>query len=163
MKTNFKRFVNENKKHASVEERIDLIKKELIYENFAIVDDAEFNEQYSSLEEAWKEFVDSQSIGDCQSIVSIIGMMNLNGVETVFGEIEVDNPSYEEDMEYDDELDDEVQVEKEIFEFAHHWVTIDDKIYEFSKGTLEDYIDWEDKYSVVPDSENRYSGGITSE
>lgn len=160
---NFKNFITENKEYASVEERINLIKKELIYDNFAIEDDSEFNERYSTLEEAWKEFVDSQELGDCQSIVSTIGMMELNGVEAVFGEIEVDNPSYEEDTEYDEEIDDEVQVEKEVFEFAHHWVTIDGKIYEFSKGTLKDYIDWEDIYSVVPDSENRYSGGIKSE
>jgi hypothetical protein len=39
---------------------------------------------------------------------------------------------------------------------VHHWVTINDNVYEFSKGTLKDYIDWEDLYSVIPDDDSRY-------
>jgi hypothetical protein len=31
---------------------------------------------------------------------------------------------------------------------THHWITINDKIYDFSKGTLRDYITWDDVYDV---------------
>ncbi len=43
------------------------------------------------------------------------------------------------------------------YNFTHHWVTIKNTIYEFSKGTLKDNIDWCDLYNVDPEDESRYN------
>ena len=40
---------------------------------------------------------------------------------------------------------------------THHWVEIDGIPYDFSKGTLKDYIDFFDIYSVEIDDEWRYN------
>ena len=115
----------------------------------------DFKESYlSNIDLAWKDFVDNQVMGDCQYICHIIS--NIEGVEHVFGEIEVDYPSYEEVDEYDIDEDDYVESEKENYYFTHHWVTINGIVYEFSKGTLIDYIDWNDLYNVDCEDDNRY-------
>lgn len=87
----------------------------------------------------WKSFVDKQNMGDCQLIVNHIGDIaehNNLDVEVHFGEIELDEEFHNV---YENEY---------IDRFAHHWVTINGEIYEFSKGSLKDYIDWKDLYSV---------------
>jgi hypothetical protein len=112
---------------------VDFIKKELV-SYFLGYDDF--------IGDAWVEFVDGQKIGDCQLIVSFIDSLNIGGVKKHFGEIRVDHP-----IEDDGEIIDMM---------VHHWITINDNVYEFSKGTLKDYIDWEDLYSVIPDDDSRY-------
>ena len=89
--------------------------------------------------ESWQEFVDSQEIGNCQFIASAIAD-DFPQATRVFGEIEVDYPSTDEDGE-------------ENYRFAHHWIEVEGQILDFSKGTLKDYIDWEDLYSVEPNEE----------
>lgn len=109
-----------------------------------LVDDEEFNKLYNGdLNLAWENFVDNQENGDCQGIVSAI-IHEFKTVKKVFGEIEVDEP-------YIDEYGDEQTL------MTHHWITINDKIYDFSKGTLRDYITWDDIYDVnVEGDEWRY-------
>ena len=84
--------------------------------------------------ENWNEFVDGQTIGDCQSIVSSINR-SFPSVKKVFGEIEID-------FEYIDEKGEEQNL------VTHHWVEIDGETYDFSKGSLQNHIDWNEKYSV---------------
>jgi hypothetical protein len=119
---------------------IDKIKEHLIIEN---VDD-EFDIRYDDLEKNWKKFVDKQENGDCQSIVSSI-IHEFPEVTKVFGEIEVDEPYYDEDGD-------------EQILMTHHWVEIDGEIYDFSKGTLKNYIDFYDIYDPEVDENWRYNG-----
>ncbi len=63
------------------------------------------------------------------------------GVITHFGEIEVLEPT---DEEYYNKV------------MTHHWITIDDEVHEFSKGTLKDYVNFNDLYSVENDGEIEY-------
>ena len=140
----------EEYQNSELENIIIKIKKELIYDGLAIVDEQEFNERFNNLDEAWVKYVDSQTMGDCQSICSIIKFLKIPNVETHFGEIKVDYPSIQYKEEYDEE-------EIENYHFTHHWVTIKNTIYEFSKGTLKDNIDWWDLYNVDPEDESRYN------
>jgi len=141
IKNTIQEFINENVKNT--EGLIQKIKKSLIMET--LVDEEEFNELYDGdWDLAWENFVDNQENGDCQGIVSNI-ITDFKSVKKVFGEIEVDEP-------YTDEYGDEQTL------MTHHWVTINDKIYDFSKGTLSDYINWDDVYDVnVDDDEWRYN------
>ena len=41
---------------------------------------------------------------------------------------------------------------------THHWVEINGEPYDFSKGTLKDYIDWVDMYDPKVDEPERYNG-----
>lgn len=103
---------------------------------------------------SWEEFIDNQDMGDCQLIVSIIVREFENrNVKKVFGEIEVDEPAIYYEEEYDENLDDYIEVKKANFKFTHHWVEINEKIYDFSKGTLKDNITWDDLYDVSIDYE----------
>jgi len=93
--------------------------------------------------ETWEEFVDNQELGQCQSIVNRledIGKENNLPVEGHFGEIDIDEDFYNVN---DDEY---------INKFAHHWIMVNGEIFEFSKGTLKDYIDFLYLYDV--DSED---------
>lgn len=110
----------------------DLIEKIKQY----LIDDDEYDD--------WEDYIDHQKMGDCQMIVSsIIG--EFPNVVKVFGEIEVDEPYLDED--------DEEQVL-----MTHHWCKINNEIYDFSKGTLKDAIEWKDLYSVdCSDEEWRYN------
>jgi len=76
----------------------------------------------------WEEFVDDQSVGDCQGIVSSI-ISEFPDTKKVFGEIEVD-PYVDEDGE-----------EQSLM--THHWVLINNEIYDFSKGTLKYHMDFD--------------------
>lgn len=138
---NFNQFLNENVQNT--DELIQQIKKSLIMET--LVDEDEFNELYNGdWDLAWKKFVDSQENGGCQGIVSNI-IHDFKNVKKVFGEIEVDEP-------YIDEYGDEQIL------MTHHWITINGKIYDFSKGTLSDYINWDDVYDVNTDGDEwRYN------
>lgn len=96
----------------------------------------------------WEQFVDKQEMGECQSIVSaIVHKFGDRGVKKVFGEIEVDEPS----IQYDEDEEGET-IESENYNFTHHWVEISGKMYDFSKGTLKDNIEWLDVYD--PSTEN---------
>jgi len=141
IKTTIREFLNENVQNT--QELIQQIKKSLIMET--LVDEDEFNELYNGdWDLAWKNFVDNQENGDCQGIVSGI-IYNFKNVKKVFGEIEVDEP-------YIDEYGDEQTL------MTHHWITINGKIYDFSKGTLLDYINWDDVYDVNTDGDEwRYN------
>jgi hypothetical protein len=138
---NFNQFLNENVQNT--EDLIQQIKKSLIMGT--LVDEDEFNELYNGdWDLAWRKFVDNQENGDCQGIVSGI-IYNFKNVNKVFGEIEVDEP-------YIDEYGDEQTL------MTHHWITINGKIYDFSKGTLSDYINWDDVYDVNTDGDEwRYN------
>jgi hypothetical protein len=141
IKTIMREYLNENIKNS--EKLIQRIKKSLIMET--LVDEDEFNELFNGdWDLAWRTFVDNQENGDCQMIVSGI-IYNFKNVKKVFGEIEVDEP-------YIDEYGEEQTL------MTHHWITINDKIYDFSKGTLSDYINWDDIYDVSVDgNEWRYN------
>lgn len=90
----------------------------------------------------WEEFVDNQELGNCQFIVYLIS--NEFNVKRVFGEIEVDESYIDEDGE-------------EQILMVHHWVEINGEIWDFSKGSLSNFIGWIDKYSVdVTGDEWRY-------
>ncbi len=139
--TTIREYLNENVQNT--EDLIQQIKKSIIMET--LVDEDEFNELYNGdWDLAWKNFVDNQENGDCQGIVSGI-IYNFKNVKKVFGEIEVDEP-------YIDEYGDEQTL------MTHHWITINGKIYDFSKGTLSDYINWDDIYDVNTDGDEwRYN------
>jgi hypothetical protein len=134
----FKTFENSN--NISTEEIISLIQKHIVEENY---------ENEYTLDEGWHKFIDNQEMGDCQGIVSGIIMFAKNNawsdrVKKHFGHITTDEPSIDEDGE-------------ENYEFTHHWVTIDDKIVEFSKGTLRDYIEWDNLYDIDPEDVDKYN------
>ncbi len=99
--------------------------------------------------DSWKEFIDNQELGNCQSIVSDI-KRKYPFVKSVFGEIYVDESYIDEDGE-------------EQYKMTHHWIEYKNQIYEFSKGTLKDYITFENLYDVDPENESRYRGGIREE
>ena len=130
------------------------IKKRLVNDYFG--EDEIIKAFENDVDLAWVEFVDNQSTGEYQYICDITNFKDLEGVHVINGEVEVDYPSYEELDEYDDEVDDFVETEKENFYFPHQWITINGDIYEFCKGTLRDSIDWEDLYSVESEEVNRY-------
>jgi hypothetical protein len=112
---------------------IEEIKKSLIMET--LIDEEEFQEEYNGdWNKAWEDYVDKQNIGDCQGIVSSI-IHYFPQVVKCFGEIEVDNSYIDENNE-------------EQILMTHHWIKINDTIYDFSKGTLMDYIQWDDVYNV---------------
>ena len=126
----------------STQSIVNDIKKSLIME--ILIDEDEFNELYDGdWDLAWKEFVDNQEIGDCQGIVSFV-IHDFPNVEKVFGEIEVDEP-------YIDEYGDEQT------SMTHHWVEINGEPFDFSKGTLKNYIDWDNMYDPKIDEEYRYN------
>lgn len=138
--------LNESKE--TLNDTVDYIKKELVYDHFAIVDDEEFANTFdNNLDKAWEQYIKEQELGQCQSIVSHIKQMNLDGVKTHFGEIEVEFGSVDYDNEY---------ISDENYLFTHHWVTIGGDIYEFSKGTLADNIDWSNINSVDSEGEEKY-------
>ena len=93
----------------------------------------------------WEEFVNNQKIGDCQGIVSDIKRMNIPEVECFFGELEIQEPKDENDFNK---------------KMTHHWVEIAGEPFEFSKGTLKDYVEWIDIYGVEDEGEIEYINKI---
>jgi hypothetical protein len=142
MKTlkNYKEFINENN-NFNIDELLLNIKKHLVIsENY--LDETDFINSGDDLENAWIEYVDGQDIGDCQGIVSDI-VRKFPICKKVFGEIKIEEPYIDEDGE-------------EQYLMTHHWITINDIIYEFSKGTLQNYISFDDLYSVNCEDESIY-------
>jgi hypothetical protein len=90
----------------------------------------------------WKDFVDHQSLGDCQNIVGVIEELPL--FESHFGHIKTDEPYYSSE---NDEMIDVM---------THHWVSLNGVPYEFSKGTLKEYIHFDDLYNVNVEDVSRY-------
>ncbi|MFW6046757.1 MAG: hypothetical protein ACOCP4_03095 [Candidatus Woesearchaeota archaeon] len=95
--------------------------------------------------ESWKEFIENQEMGDCQSIVSVIAHRFPECVPC-FGEIKVDEPFY--NIEHDEMCD----------VITHHWVELEGEILDFSKGTLLLYIESYDDGEYNPEDieENLY-------
>ena len=105
-----------------------------------IIDD--FEEYH---DEDWSHIIDNQELGDCQSIVSGIKHLNIPGMKYHFGEITVKVP-------IDDDYYDKIM--------THHWCSYKGQILEFSKGTLKNYVDWNDIYSPHNDEEIEYTTEI---
>lgn len=92
--------------------------------------------------EEGEDFVDHQEMGGCQGIVSSI-TLSFPEVKKVFGEIEVDEPYIDEEGEEQNLM-------------THHWVEINGIPFDFSKGTLKDYIQFEDIYTPGVENPERY-------
>ena len=85
--------------------------------------------------DTWSEFVNNQQLGDCQYIVSSI-VTKFPQFKKHFGHITTDESYYSSE---DDEF---------INVMTHHWVSLNGISYEFSKGTLKNYIKFNNLYSV---------------
>ena len=90
----------------------------------------------------WKEFVDGQSIGDCQYIAESIAK-KFPEFKEVFGEIITDESYNDEDGEEQDRM-------------THHWVEYKGEIYDFAKGSLEGYVQFNDKYNPKVEDDSIY-------
>lgn len=99
----------------------------------------------------WIEVLDNQELGDCQSIVHSISKLNIPGVEPYFGEIKIMDP-----------LDEDWSKGKRGMIMTHHWVTIDGEIFEFSKGTLKNYVNWFSYEDPDEDDAIKYLNIITT-
>lgn len=144
MITSFNTFKKNN-----IEEIIREIKLELLKDASVLYYDNQLIEEYSdNVDLAWVDLVDTQELGQCQSVVSSIQLLakqkGWSNIKPVFGEIQIEYP-------YIDENGDEQ------FYMTHHWITIDRVIYEFSKGSLKEYIDWNDLYSVDSEGHKKYN------
>jgi hypothetical protein len=71
-------------------------------------------------------------MGECQGIVYDI-CEHFPSAKKVFGEIEIDGSYYDEDGDEQNLM-------------THHWVEIEGIPYDFSKGTLRDYIEFNSIY-----------------
>ena len=118
----------------------------LIYENINsvnIIEDIKKSLVEYHGEDSWEDFVDNQEMGNCQFIVSYI-IDEFPIAKKVFGEIEVDEPYYDEDGDEQNLM-------------THHWISIHEIPYDFSKGTLRNYINWNDIYDPSVDEPERYN------
>lgn len=123
------KFLNEKYKESltQTENIIDYLKSELIDWNGY---------------DTWEEFIDSQEIGQCQTIAKFcddIGNKNNLPIVWHFGYIHLDEPYYD------------AMEEEDVYRLTHHWVSINDEICEFSKGTLKNYIEWYNIYDTDPE------------
>jgi hypothetical protein len=92
--------------------------------------------------DTWEEFINNQELGECQYICSDL---NKFGLRRVFGEIELD------DGYIDSNGNPQILA-------THHWLLDGDRILDFSKGTLKDYINWDDLYAIEVDGDEwRYN------
>lgn len=82
--------------------------------------------------DTWEEFVDHQEIGNCQGIAASI-VRKFPQAKKVFGEIDVEESYVDDKGEEQDKV-------------THHWIKIGKDTYDFSKGTLKDYITFDDIY-----------------
>lgn len=95
----------------------------------------------------WEEFVKDQKLGETQSIIyklEDIGKLNKLPVKVHYGEIDIDKEYYN------------TNENENIKKLPHHWLTINDKIFEFSKGSLKQYIEYKELYGVNPENIYRY-------
>lgn len=79
---------------------------------------------------SWEEFVDSQIEGDCQEITKVIEA-EFPFVKRMSGQMDICG----EESEYC---------------MHHYWVEFDNNIFDFAKGTLYDYVDWDNEYFYNP-------------
>ena len=79
---------------------------------------------------SWEEFVDSQIEGDCQEITKVIEN-KFPFVKRMSGQMDVCG-------EYSD------------YCMYHYWVEFDNNIFDFAKGTLYDYVNWDNEYFYNP-------------
>ena len=93
--------------------------------------------------DGWKNFVDGQELGDCQFIAKWVSE-EFPEIKHVFGHILLDKNIY---IQEDDEETDQL---------THHWNEYRGEIVEFSKGTLQHVIKFENLYSVECEDESRY-------
>jgi len=77
---------------------------------------------------SWKQFVDHQENGDCYGITHDVAK-RFPATKRVFGHIKADNGRL----------------------MKHYWIEVNGEIYEFSKGTLKNWIDWENLYETHPE------------
>lgn len=77
---------------------IDYLKEATKSKNIFNVEEIKKYLYESEGHDSWEEFVDRQRLGDCQSIVSDI-KRKYPFVKSVFGEIEIDEPYYDEEGE----------------------------------------------------------------
>lgn len=91
----------------------------------------------------WSDFLEDQSLGDCQGIIAsvahIIKTNKLKGFKSVFGEIEIIDMAH-----------DESDLGKIM---THHWIMYKNQILDFSKGTLQEFIDSTDFTSIYGDED----------
>jgi hypothetical protein len=89
----------------------------------------------------WIDFLEDQSLGDCQYIISSVSKIikdnKLKGFKSVFGEIEI--------LDYAHDENDLGKI------MTHHWILLENEILDFSKGTLSDFIDSPDFESIYGD------------
>lgn len=117
-----------------------------LFEEYKLDKDIQFiiNEILSANDyDSWEDFLDDQSLGDCQGIISevssIIKSNKLKGFKSVFGEIEII------DMAHDENDMGKIM--------THHWILYKKEILDFSKGTLKDFIDSSDYTSIYADTD----------
>jgi len=132
---NIEKFLNEQYKESltGTDNIVDFLKSEIIrYEGY----------------DTWEKFIDNQELAQCIPIAHYledIGKEYNLPIKCHFGEINIDEKFYNNNEdEYIDKL-------------SHHWVTINNEIFEFSKGTLKDYIQFSNLYDVDPEYNNRYN------
>ena len=118
--------------------------KDFVKKKTNIIDEIKKHLYTSEGYDNWEEFVDNQSNGECQSIVADI-VRNFPKAKKIFGEIQVEEP-------YTDEYGDEQVL------MTHHWVKIGNDEYDFSKGTLKDYIEFSDIYNPEIEDDSIYHG-----
>ena len=138
----------------TTKEIINEIKRRLVCEYFG---EDDVRESYlNNIQSAWEDFIDEQKTGDSEEIYNSILFSDIPNVQIISGKIEVDYPTTDEVAEYDEEFDDYVETEVDNYFFEHTWIKINGEIFEFSKGTLVDYIDWDDVYDVDPEDIGKY-------
>jgi len=121
------------KKHPKSKRRIVMKRKKVKVDDVKKYLSSDYNN--------WKEFVDSQEMGDCQGIAHDIARRF--GLKRVFGEIDVDEPYIDDDGEEQNKV-------------THHWIEMNGDIYDFAKGSLSDYVEFMDKYDPEVDDESVY-------
>lgn len=117
----FKEFLKEKN---NIDDLINRIKQYMIDENG---------------EDSWEDVVNHQSLSECQYIADSLDMKFHNeGVRKVFGEIETDEPYTDAEGEEQNKM-------------THHWIMINNIPYDFSKGTLRDYINMDKEELYDPE------------
>lgn len=127
---NYNLFLIEKNNVDDTDKKIHLIKNNLL-------EDGEYD--------SWEDFVNDQSLGDCQYITNLIEKLNLPGVVHCIGEIELDEPYYS------------IESDSMEIKMVHHWVKINGTIFDFSKGTLKYYLEDQDLDSVEVIDDWRYN------
>jgi len=139
---------------STTKEIVREIMKRLVYNYFTEEDVIE--SYFNNIELAWEDFIDDQQLGDCENICDLNLLSDIPNIEVIYGLIEVDYPIYDEILEYDNESGDYFENESKVYYLPHYWIKVNGDTFEFSKGTLADYIDWDDIYGVETENTERY-------